>query len=110
MPPAPAGTYARDILNRLLIDVSWNSSRLEGNTYSLLDTERLINYGRVAEGKDARDATMILNHKAAIEFIVENAGEIDLSPVIVQNLHAILSTDLLPDPHAPGRLRGCASA
>jgi len=48
MPPAPAGTYARDILNRLLIDLSWNSSRLEGNTYSLLDTERLINFGRAA--------------------------------------------------------------
>lgn len=105
MPSAPAGTYARDILNRLLIDLSWNSSRLEGNTYSLLDTERLINFGRVAEDKNARDATMILNHKAAIEFIVENADEIDLAPIIVQNLHALLSTDLLPDPEAPGRLR-----
>ncbi len=105
MPSAPAGTYARDILSRLLIDLSWNSSRLEGNTYSLLDTERLINFGRVAEGKNARDATMILNHKAAIEFIVENAHEIDLAPIIVQNLHALLATDLLPDPEAPGRLR-----
>lgn len=105
MPPAAAGTYARDILNRLLIDLSWNSSRLEGNTYSLLDTERLINFGRTAEGKSARDATMILNHKAAIEFIVENAGEIDLENITILNLHALLSTDLLPDPEAPGRLR-----
>jgi fido (protein-threonine AMPylation protein) len=105
MPPAPAGTYARDILNRLLIDLSWNSSRLEGNTYSLLDTERLINFSRAAEGKNARDATMILNHKAAIEFLVENAGEIDIEPITVRNLHALLSTDLLPDPDAPGRLR-----
>jgi len=68
LPPAPAGTYARDILNRLLIDLSWNSSRLEGNTYSILDTERLIRFGRTAKGKNAREATMILNHKAAIEF------------------------------------------
>lgn len=105
MPPAPAGTYARDILNRLLIDLSWNSSRLEGNTYSLLDTERLINFGRTAEGKDAGEATMILNHKAAIEFLVENAGDIDIEPVTVLNVHALLSTDLLPDPDAPGRLR-----
>ena len=41
----PAGTYARQLLNRLLIDLSWNSSRLEGNTYSLLDTKRLIEIG-----------------------------------------------------------------
>ena len=105
MPPAPAGTYARDILNRLLIDLSWNSSRLEGNTYSLLDTELLINFSQTAEGKSAMEATMILNHKAAIEFLVENAGEINIEPVTILNLHAILSTDLLPDPYAPGRLR-----
>lgn len=45
MPAGPAGTYAQHILQRLLIDLSWNSSRLEGNTYSLLDTERLIEFG-----------------------------------------------------------------
>ena len=48
----PAGTYAKQILNRLLIDLSWNSSRLEGNTYSLLDTKRLIELGEAAEGKE----------------------------------------------------------
>lgn len=103
--PAPAGTHARDILNRLLIDLSWNSSRLEGNTYSLLDTERLIALGKIAEGKNLSDATMILNHKAAIEFLVENASEIDLEPVTILNLHALLATDLLSDPDSPGRLR-----
>ena len=49
----PAGTFARDILNRLLIDLSWASSQLEGNTYSRLDTARLIEFGQIAEGKDA---------------------------------------------------------
>ena len=44
----PAGTYAKQILNRLLIDLAWNSSRLEGNTYSLLDTKRLIELGEEA--------------------------------------------------------------
>ena len=72
----PAGTYVREILNRLLIDLSWNSSRLEGNTYSLLETERLLAMGESAEGKDARDAQMILNHKRAIEMLVEQAAEI----------------------------------
>ncbi|MGH8296413.1 MAG: Fic family protein, partial [Steroidobacteraceae bacterium] len=47
----PAGTYAKQILHRLLIDLSWNSSRLEGNTYSLLDTKRLIDFGHEAQGK-----------------------------------------------------------
>jgi hypothetical protein len=50
--PHPAGTYARQIFSRLLIDLSWNSSRLEGNTYSLLDTDRLLALGEDAEGKD----------------------------------------------------------
>src|SRR5450631_2141870 len=63
----PAGTYGRAILNRLQIDLSWASSRLEGNTYSRLDTQNLIESGRYAEGKDAQEAQMILNHKAAIE-------------------------------------------
>ena len=57
----PAGTYARHILDRLLVDLSWASSRLEGNTYSLLDTKRLIELGQAAEGKDAAETQMILN-------------------------------------------------
>jgi hypothetical protein len=102
----PAGTYARQILNRLLIDLAWNSSRLEGNTYSLLDTERLLNKGSQSIGKSAQETQMILNHKEAIEFIVENAGEtIGMNRYTITNLHALLSTDLLPDPGAPGRLR-----
>src|SRR5689334_7462892 len=52
----PVGTYAKEILNRLLIDLSWNSSRLEGNTYSLLDTERLIKQGHIADNKSVREA------------------------------------------------------
>ena len=51
-----AGTYAKQILGRLLIDLSWNSSRLEGNTYSLLDTRRLIEFDEEAEGRDRREA------------------------------------------------------
>jgi Fic family protein len=58
-----------------LIDLSWNSSRLEGNTYSLLETERLLEQGETAEGKDAMETQMVLNHKAAIELLVEQADE-----------------------------------
>ena len=101
----PAGTYARQILNRLLIDLSWNSSRLEGNTYSLLETERLLEVGEVADGKDAREAQMILNHKAAIELLVDQATEIGFNRYSILNLHALLSDNLLADPQACGRLR-----
>ena len=101
----PAGTYARRILDRLLIDLSWNSSRLEGNTYSLLETERLLEIGEAAAGKDARDAQMILNHKSAIEMLVENSEESGFNRFTILNLHALLSQNLLPDASACGRLR-----
>lgn len=101
----PAGTYARQIYSRLLIDLSWNSSRLEGNTYSLLETERLLELGEAADGKDAREAQMILNHKTAIELLVEQAAEVGFNRYTILNLHALLSDNLLVDPQACGRLR-----
>ena len=101
----PAGTYARGILNRLLIDLSWASSRLEGNTYNRLDTQNLIEFGQAAEGKDIQETQMILNHKAAIEMLIEEADQIGFNPFTFQNLHAILSENLLHDEDACGRLR-----
>ena len=105
-----AGTYARQLLNRLLIDLSWNSSRLEGNTYSLLDTRRLIAFGEEAEGRQRVETQMILNHKDAIEFLVAGAGEIGFDRYTILNLHAMLANNLLPDATAAGRLRYIAVA
>ena len=102
---APAGTYARQVASRLLIDLSWNSSRLEGNTYSLLETERLLSAGEAATGKDALEAQMILNHKAAIEFLIDSADDIGFNRYTLLNLHALLADNLLADPTASGRLR-----
>jgi DNA-binding Lrp family transcriptional regulator len=101
----PAGTYARNILNRLLIDLSWNSSRLEGNTYSLLETKRLIELGENAAGKNASEAQMLLNHKAAIEYIIEFSAEEKIGSHEVFSIHALLSANLLGDPGALGRIR-----
>lgn len=101
----PAGAYARHIVHRLLIDLSWNSSRLEGNTYSLLETERLLSAGVAATGKDALEFQMILNHKEAIEFLIASAAEIGFNCYTILNLHALLSDNLLEDPTASGRLR-----
>ena len=101
----PAGTYARDILNRLLVDLSWASSRLEGNTYSRLDTQNLIEFGQVAQGKDAQETQMILNHKAAIEMLVEDASAVGFDAFTFQNLHAVLAQNLMREDAACGRLR-----
>ncbi|HSC38903.1 MAG TPA: Fic family protein, partial [Chitinophagaceae bacterium] len=73
-------------------------------TYSLLDTERLIAHGEMADNKSAMEAQMILNHKDAIEFIVQPADDIGFNRYTILNLHALLSNNLLPDA-AAGRLR-----
>lgn len=104
----PAGTHAKQILNRLLIDLSWNSSRLEGNTYTLLDTKRLIDFGEAAQGKQELEAQMILNHKDAIDFLVGSADESGFNRHTILNLHALLANNLLADSEATGRLRRIA--
>ena len=105
MEAEPAGTYARHICQRLLIDLSWNSSRLEGNTYSLLETEQLFQAGHNGDSQLSNDAVMILNHKAAIEFLLESTTEADFNHRTILNLHALLTADLLRDPAAEGALR-----
>ncbi len=101
----PAGTYLRQIMDRLIIDLAWNSSRLEGNTYSLLETQRLLELGESVDGKATQDAQMILNHKASIEMLADQADEIGFNRYTICSLHALLSDDLMSDPAACGRLR-----
>lgn len=100
-----AGTYARHISERLLIDLSYNSSRLEGNTYSRLDTQRLVEEGVSAEGKIREETVMIVNHKEAILFLIENAADIELNSFTLLNLHNLLAQDLLSDPASCGNIR-----
>ncbi len=104
-PIYPAGTHARTVMNRLLIELSWNSSRLEGNTYSLLETEHLLSAGAAAEGKDTRETQMILNHKAAIEFLIDHADETRFDRPTLFTLHSLLANNLMADQQARGRLR-----
>lgn len=98
----PAGTYARKVLEQLLIDLSWSSSHLEGNRYTLLDTEELFKSGAAATDSDA---VMLLNHKAAIEFLVDAVPTQGLSAGLVRNLHAVLMQDLLADVASLGTIR-----
>ncbi|QLF92848.1 Fic family protein [Pseudomonas sp. ABC1] len=97
---APAGTYSRAVLNRLLIDLSWASSHLEGNTYSRLDTRQFIEHG-----KAAIETQMILNHKTAIELLVENIESAEFNRYTVMNLHSALAENLLANPADEGRIR-----
>lgn len=101
----PAGTFAHDVYELLLIDLAWASSRLEGNTYSRLDTRTLLEYGVRAEGKDAAEAQMILNHKNAIEFLVDHAESIGFNRPTFFTLHAALAENLIHDQRDEGRIR-----
>ena len=96
----PAGTYARRIYNRLLIDLSHHSSRLEGNTYSLLDTERLVIEGASTPGKLDIETAMILNHKEAIRHLVEQSVHTGVSVEQILTLHYLLADGLVPSKQA----------
>jgi len=96
----PAGTYAYQIFNRLIIDLSYNSSRLEGNTYSLLDTERLVLHGDAAMGKLDEEKVMILNHKDAIKHLVSSSRTLELNSNMIRTLHYLLSDGLVESSEA----------
>ena len=80
---------------RLAIDLSWKSSQIEGNTYSLLETERLLKEKETALGKTKEEAVMLLNHKKALDFILENSDYLDLLQVSkIEDIHSILMNEL----------------
>ena len=101
LPPAQGNT----VLERLAIDLSWASSYLEGNTYSLLDTERLLVEGRAAAGHSAQETRMILNHKAALDYLREHAVSFGPNQQEIRELHSLLANGLLANEADAGRIR-----
>lgn len=82
-------------MERFVIELSWKSSRIEGNTYTLLDTERLIREGVEAEGRPHDDAVMILNHKKAFDFVLMHRAELKRpSRATVEEIHRLLTGGL----------------
>jgi Fic family protein len=82
-------------LERLAIDLSWKSSQIEGNTYSLLETERLLKDKETAQGKPKDDAIMLLNHKDALDFIIDNPDYVTpLAISTIEDVHSLLIKDL----------------
>jgi Fe2+ or Zn2+ uptake regulation protein len=86
--------FAND-MERLAIDLSWKSSQIEGNTYSLLETEQLLKEKITAAGKTKDEAIMLLNHKEAIDFVVSNPNYMyPLTVQKIEDLHSILVKEL----------------
>jgi Fic family protein len=86
--------YSKE-MERLAIDLSWKSSQIEGNTYSLLETERLLKEKETAAGKPKDDAVMLLNHKEAIDFIVAHPDYVvPLTMRSLEDMHSILVKEL----------------
>jgi len=82
-------------LERLAIDLSWKSSQIEGNTYSLLETERLLIEKETAAGKTKEEAIMLLNHKDALDFIIKTPDYLyPLSVSKIEDIHSILVKEL----------------
>ncbi|XVK66748.1 Fic family protein [Ralstonia solanacearum] len=97
-----AGAYAGQPLTESLVDLSWNSGRLEGNRYSLDAAAELLNGGPL---RCDADTVMLLNHKAAVEFLADSVSQEGLSALVLRNVHAILMQDLVADSSSLGAIR-----
>lgn len=88
----------RKEMERLGIDLSWKSSQIEGNTYSLLETERLLRESKTADGKTQEEAIMLLNHKYALRFVLDNPDYLQrLTVSRIEDIHSLLIKDLAVD-------------
>ncbi len=89
--------YRRE-MERLGIDLSWKSSQIEGNTYSLLETERLLRESKTADGKTKEEAVMLLNHKDALRFVLDNPDYLkELTISHIEDIHTLLTKELSVD-------------
>ena len=88
----------RNEMERLGIDLSWKSSQIERNTYSLLETERLLKESKTAEGKTKEEAVMLLNHKDALRFVLDNPDYLkELTTSHIEDIHQLLTKELSVD-------------
>ena len=88
----------RKEMERLGIDLSWKSSQIEGNTYSLLETERLLRESKTANGKTKEEAVMLLNHKDALRFVLDNPDYLQhLTISHIEDIHQLITKELSVD-------------
>jgi fido (protein-threonine AMPylation protein) len=101
----PPGTYFRSDLPGLGLDLVWNSNRLSGGSHTLPETRALFERGEFAAGRSAGEAQLLMNQRAAIQYLARQAGETGFDRHTLSNLHSLLSDNLLPDPSSGGRVR-----
>lgn len=90
-----ASTYLKNLYLKLVVDLSYASSRLEGNTYTYADTQALIELGEPASGKTEEETIMILNHRNCISYLFDNINSLELTPITIKEFHSLLSIDLI---------------
>ena len=83
-------------VEHLMVELAWKSSNLEGNTYSLLETELLLTKNIVASAKTNFETQMVINHKQAIEFVIDNPQLFNgrVAPATVREIHKYISYNL----------------
>jgi len=101
----PTGTIDRELLSRLIVDLAWASSHIEGNGYSRLETQNLLEFGQRTDGRTPAEEQMILNHKVAIELSIAGSNLAGLDGYTLRNVHAALSENLLGNPADEGKVR-----
>lgn len=104
-PVETAEAYTVLFGGEIVVEFSYNSSRLEGNSYSRSETKKLLYDNITAVGKDNIEAIMILNHKEAF-MEIHSAGEwVEPNALTIRGIHSLLAQDLLSDREAIGNLR-----
>lgn len=102
-----SNTILQKELERFVIELSWKSSEIEGNTYSLLDTELLLKEGITASGHSKEEATMIINHKKAFQYVLKNSDiQKAMKTSMIEDIHSILTKDLGVNPRLRDRFVG----
>lgn len=103
-------TINQVVFRRYLVDFAWASSKMEGNTYSLLETQSLLENNTPAPEKSPSETQMLRNHAEAIEYVIGNAQDLECTPYVIRGIHALLSKGLLSSPADEGRIRQSAVA
>jgi len=98
-------TINRVVFRRYMVDFAWASSRMEGNTYTLIETHALLDEGEPAQDRSEGEAQMLRNHADAIEYVIDNARDLRITPMELRGIHAMLSRGLLSNPDDEGRIR-----
>ncbi len=90
-----ASTYLKNLYLKLVVDLSYASSKFEGNTYTYADTQALIELGEPASGKTEEETIMVLNHRNCVSYLFDNIDSFELTPTTIKEFHSLLSIDLI---------------